>query len=163
MSDSRELSIQAIIGRMIKTEHRATFTDCDAYGHVSSARYLEMAINHRMSAVTEQLGIDTLHAAQNLSFAMVNKEVHLDFRSAAKFDDYLVIESWVEKIKRLRMTIHVRISDKETGKVRCALTIMSVAIDLASELPCRLPDTFMPIEGVNPLILPWAPKHPKDV
>lgn len=160
MEEPLVLPLTDVVGRMIRTETRVRFTDCDAYGHVASSRYLEMAVDHRMSAVTEQLGFDTLHSARHDAFAMINKEAHLDFRAAAKFDDHLMIESWIDGIRRLRMTIKVRISLRDTGKVACMVTFTSVAIDLKSELPRAFPKTFAPLEGLDPRRLPWAPGHP---
>lgn len=157
-----ELPMEALVGRMIRTDHRVSFTDCDPYGHMASARYLELAVNHRMSAVTHQLGYDTLHTAKHGRFAFINKEVHLDFKRSAQFDDRLVVESWIEKVKGFRMTVKVRISDAESGKICCLVTILSVGLDPVDEIPVPIPRSFRPLPGVDPRSLPWAPGHPME-
>ena len=159
MSQRPEIQLASIVGRMIRTETRVGFVDCDPYGHMASSRYLEMAVNHRMSAVTEQLGYDTLKTARDVKLAFINKEVHLDFKASAQFDEPLVVESWIEGFKRFRMTVKVRISKAGTGDVCCLVTIKSVSLDPESLLPVNIPAAYVPVGDVDIESLPFAPGH----
>jgi len=156
-----KILLKDCVGRMIRTETRVGFTDCDPYGHVASARYLEMAINHRMSAVTEQLGFDTLKTAQESGVAFVNKEVNLKFQSPAQFDQWLVIESWIDEARDYKLVVKVRISDRETGKVVCRVTIQTVTFDIREGTPVSIPQAFESVREVDLEALPWAPGHPR--
>jgi len=157
---SQTVSLKDCVGRMIRTEARVGFTDCDPYGHMASARYLEMAINHRMSAVTEQLGFDTLQTARETGVGFVNKEVNLKFKAPAKFDDRLIIESWIDEVQDYQLKVKIRISHRETEKVMCRVTVTTVTFDARDGIPVPVPLNYNQIKQVDILSLPWAPGHP---
>ncbi len=158
---SGTILLKDCVGRMIRTVTRVGFTDCDPYGHVASARYLEMAINHRMSAVTEQLGFDTLKTAGETGVAFVNKEVNLKFKAPAQFDDWLEIASWIDEARDYELVVKLRIANRDSGKVMCRVTIHTVTFDMRSGMPVPIPRSFDALHAVDIAALPWAPGHPK--
>ncbi len=159
---SQVISLHDLVGRMIRTENRVGFTDCDPYGHLASGRYLEMAINHRMSAVTEQLGFDTLRTAKETGVAFVNKEVNLKFQSPAQFDEWLVIQSWIDQALDHKLVVKVWISKRDSGKIVCKVTIQTVTFDINTGVPVPIPRTYEAVHPVDIASLPWAPGHPKN-
>lgn len=155
------VALSSIVGKMIETRERVLFTECDPYGHMGSAAYLGKAINHRLSAVTHQLGFDTLHAAQNLGVAFVNKEMHMDFRASALFDEELIIRSWIDRIRSFRMIVMVQILRASNEEVLCVITAESVTVNLAQGGLVPIPPEYHPTHSVDLEGLPWAPGHPK--
>ena len=155
------VKLKDIVGRMIRTEARVEFTDCDPYGHMASSRYLEMAVNHRMSAVTEQLGFDTLKTVKETGIAFVNKEVNLKYRSPAQFDDWITVESWVDEIQEFQLVVKVRLTNRDTGKIVCRVRIYTVTFDMKDGAAVPIPDTYQVDQPIDPHSLPWAPGHPK--
>ena len=155
------IPISSIVGKMIETRERVLFTDCDPYGHMGSAAYLVKAINHRLSAVTHQLGFDTLHAAQNLGVAFVNKEMHMDFRASALFDEELVVRSWIDRCRGYRMIVVVLILRASNQELLCQITAESVTVNLAEGGLVPIPPEYHPSNPVQLDLLPWAPGHPR--
>lgn len=153
--------IHHMLGRKISSEARVEFLHCDAYRHMTSTAYLEMAINHRFRAVLDELGFDTFRLAEETGVAFINREVHLDFRRFAQLDDILQIESWMDKVTASRMIVKVNIIHRETGQSCCLVTLTLGTYDLRSGNLVPIPKILPGYPDLDFESFPYAEGHPK--
>ena len=156
------IPLTACVGRLMTSETIVGFTDCDMYGHVTTAKYLEMAIDHRYRAIEQQLGIDFEDFARQEGVLLVNRKVTMRFLMAAKLHDPILIQLWIDSMRGFRSEIEVRMRHAVSGTPLCDIRIDSVAVDVVDRVPVPLPRTFVPAGGATPLELPWAPGHPRQ-
>jgi len=130
---------------------------------MTSHAYLEIAINHRIAAVRDVLGMDTLALPEETGVAFIAREIHLNFQRSAQLGDHIKITSWIEQIRGARMLVKVEICDLNSGQVCCGLNITSVTINLERQVAVMVPQTFLTTKSEAEIAqLPWAPGHPKN-
>ncbi len=158
---NESIPLTTCVGRLMTSHTIVGFTDCDMYGHVTTAKYLEMAIDHRFRAVTQQLGIDFEAFATDERVILVNRTVTLRFLAAARLHDPVEIQLWIDRMRGFRSEIEVRMRHAATGTPLCDIRIDSVSVDVDDRVPVPLPAEYVPAGGADPRNLPWAPGHPK--
>lgn len=157
---SYEVPFAAAVGRRIRSQHAVAFTECDPFRHMASAAYLEVAVNHRIHAVAEQLGFDPIGYAERTGTAFVVRSAQLHFDWAAVAGDLLQVESWIDELHRSSLTIQVRMQRAADGRSCCRVTFHSVLLDTGRGVPLAIPER-MPCVYPNFEHLPWADGHPR--
>jgi acyl-CoA thioester hydrolase len=76
--------------RMHRTELRVRYVECDMQGHVFNAHYLTWCDMAHTEAIRATLGDIPSLVARGIDFVVAEATVR--FRSAARFDDLLVVE-----------------------------------------------------------------------
>ncbi len=158
---SERIPLADCVGRLMTSHTVVGFTDCDMYGHVTTAKYLEMAIDHRYRAIEQQLGIDFEDFARQEGVILVNRKVTMRCLTAAKLHDPILIQLWIDSMRGFRSDIEIRMRHADTGSPYCEIRIESVSVDVVDRVPVPLPRTYVPANGAQPLALPWAPGHPR--
>lgn len=162
MNPRVELASAHFVGRQISTQLLVEFSHCDMLRHMTSHAYLEVAINHRIAAVRDILGMDTLGLVEETGIAFVAREIHLDFQRSAQLGDWIAIHSWIDQIRGARMVVKILIEDRATPSLCCGVTITSVTIDVKRQAPVMVPRTFLTYRSPEEIAaLPWAPGHAK--
>ncbi|HEX9792555.1 MAG TPA: thioesterase family protein [Planctomycetota bacterium] len=157
-----EVSVCAAVGRVVRTTWQVPFSRCDAFGHLAAPAYLELAIDHRMEAVLEQLGFDTVAHARDSGTAFVLRQARLDFRRPAALGEVLVVESWIDALRGERMQVEVRIRPLQGGSDHARLSLESTTMDLRSGRPIPLPERLPRAREIDLASLPWAEDHPRN-
>ena len=118
-------------------EQKVFYSDTDAYGvvwHGSYLRWLEMG---RVDWC-EMRGYNLIDLkAQDIVLPVVNLNVR--YKSSAKLNDNLIIETWIEKFNSLSVTFKQVIKSKETGKTFIEAEVDVVAITNDGKLHRRMP------------------------
>lgn len=118
-------------------EQKVFYSDTDAYGvvwHGSYLRWLEMG---RVDWC-EMRGYNLIDLkAQDIVLPVVNLNVR--YKSSAKLNDNLIIETWIEKFNSLSVTFKQVIKSKETDKTFIEAEVDVVAITNDGKLHRRMP------------------------
>lgn len=121
-----------------KLEQRVYYSDTDAYGvvwHGSYLRWMEMA---RVEFCT-QLGIDLVELAKNdITIPVTN--INIRYKSPAKLDEHLVIETTLVKLSALTAIFSQIIKNADTNQIRTISEVEVVAVHNDGKLYRRLPD-----------------------
>ena len=124
-------------------EQKVFYSDTDAYGvvwHGSYLRWLEMG----RVEWCEMKGFNLIDLkAQDIVLPVVNLNVR--YKSSAKLNDNLIIETWMERFNRLSVTFKQVIKSKETGKTFIEAEVDVVAISNEGKLYRRMPDVLADI------------------
>lgn len=124
-------------------EQKVFYSNTDAYGvvwHGSYLRWLEMG----RVEWCEMKGFNLIDLkAQDIVLPVVNLNVR--YKSSAKLNDNLIIETWIEKFNSLSVTFKQVIKSKETGKTFIEAEVDVVAISNEGKLYRRMPDVLADI------------------
>lgn len=125
-------------------EKKVYYSDTDAYGvvwHGSYLRWLEMG----RIELCEMMG-QNLIDLQNQDIALPVVNINVNYKSSAKLNDELVIETSIQKYSKLSVTFEQKILSKQTGRTFIEATVVVVAIDnngkLYKTMPQVLSDAF---------------------
>lgn len=118
-------------------EQKVYYSDTDAYGvvwHGSYLRWLEMG----RIELCEQMGHNLIDLqSQNIALPVVNLNVR--YKSSAKLNDEMIIETSIQKFNPLSVTFEQKIINKNTGKIFVEALIDVVAIDNSGKLYRKMP------------------------
>lgn len=121
-------------------EQKVYYSDTDAYGvvwHGSYLRWLEMG----RIELCEKMGRNLLELqAQNIALPVVN--INVRYKSSAKLNDEMIIETSIQKFNALSVTFDQKITDKNTGKTFIEAVVDVVAIDNDGKLYRRMPEVL---------------------
>lgn len=124
-----------------KTEIRIRYADTDQMQFVYNGKYLEYF----------EVGRTELLRSTGLSYKVVEKEgyqlplvqAHLNYISAAYYDDILVVEALLKEIPKLKMRIDYKIFRKGNGELVTEGYTEHVFINRETKKPVRPPKFFV--------------------
>lgn len=121
-------------------EQKVYYSDTDAYGvvwHGSYLRWLEMG----RVELCEMMGYTLLELeAQDIVMPVVN--LNIRYKSSAKINNELVIETWVKEFNQTSVTFAQKISNKENGKTFLEAQVEVVAVNKSGRLYRKMPDVL---------------------
>ena len=118
-------------------EQKVYHSDTDTYGVVWHGSYLRWMEMGRVE-FCEKTGM-TLKELANLDILLPVAEVNLKYKSSAKLEDIVLIETSVEKFNGLSATFNQIIKSKETGKIFVEGHVTVVSVDHNGKLYRKMP------------------------
>lgn len=122
-------------------EQKVYYSDTDAYGvvwHGSYLRWLEMG----RTEFGEEIGIILPELVeQNIAMPVVNLNVR--YKSSAKLNDEIIIETAIQKFNALSVTFEQKIKDKNSDKTFVEAIVDVVAIDNDGKLYRKMPQVLV--------------------
>ena len=122
-------------------EQKVFFADTDAYGVVWHGTYLRWMEAGRIMWCDENC--DTLTALKEQDIVLPVVNINIRYKSSAKLDDTVIIETSIEKFSPLSATFRQEIKSKETGKIYTTATVDVVAVHNDGKLYRKMPDILM--------------------
>ena len=119
-------------------EQKVFFGDTDAYGMVWHGTYLRWMEAGRILWCDETGNTMSSLKEQDIALPVVN--INIRYKSSAKLDDVVVIETWLEKYSSLSATFKQEIKSKETGKIYTSAEVDVVAVHNDGKLYRRFPE-----------------------
>ena len=121
-------------------ETRVYHADTDTYGVVWHGTYLRWIEQGRVEFCRD-LGLDLAELkAQNVSLPVTNMNVR--YKSSAKLDEIVSVETWVDKCTSLSVTFKQVIKSKTTGKVCIQALFDVVSVNSEGKLYRKMPDVI---------------------
>lgn len=124
-----------------ETEQKVYYSDTDAYGvvwHGSYLRWLEMG----RIELCEKMGHNLIELqAQNIVLPVAN--INVRYKSSAKLNDKIIIETSIQKYNPLSVTFEQKILSKETRKIFVQAIVDVVAIDNNGKLYRKMPQILL--------------------
>lgn len=122
-------------------ETKVYYADTDAYGVVWHGTYLRWMEKGRVD-FCEQLGLN-LVKLKNMDIMLPVTNMNVRYKSSAKLDETLIVETSFEKITTLFVTFKQIIKSKETGKNCIEATFDVVAVNSEGNLYRRIPENLL--------------------
>ena len=141
-----ELPIADFRGKLFESEEVVFFSYVDAYGHLNSAKYLEMVLNHRVHALEKSIQCYTLDLLKVTGIGLVIANSSINYFKPSFQSETLVIQSWVHEIQEVSFVVEFQIFEKNSKQLRSNGSLKCVSVDLKTHKTCPLPK-FMPSRG----------------
>ncbi len=119
-------------------EQKVYFSDTDNYGVVWHGSYLRWMEMGRIEFCTK-LGY-TLKQLEDIDILLPVSNINIKYKSSAKLEDVVVIETEVSEYTGLTATFHQIIRSKDTGKIYTIADVMIVAVHKDAKLYRRIPE-----------------------
>lgn len=114
---------------------RVYYEDTDMAGIVYYANYLRYIERGRSEWVRE-VGLDQNVMKERDGIVFAVRRVEADYLAPAKLDDELVVETWVESLKPVRMVMGQEVKRGEQVLFRAMVTVICMTL---GGKPVRLP------------------------
>jgi acyl-CoA thioester hydrolase len=140
--------------RVVESQLRVRYAETDAEGVVYYANhfvYMEVGRVNYLRA----LGFDP-NEWNDSDWGIVVSEASCRYRSPARFDDVLVVRTWVEDVRRSSFAFAYEIIHAGEGRLIAEGRTVQVTVDLESMRPIRLPPNMREL-----LSEPRAPSEPE--
>lgn len=119
---------------------RVYYADTDAYGVVWHGSYLRWMEKGRVDLCNE-LGLD-LVVLKNEDVAIPVTNMNVRYKSSARLNDVVVVETWIKDISPIRLTFAQTIRNKENGKLFIKAEFEVVAIHNDGSLYRKMPEAI---------------------
>ena len=119
-------------------KQKVFYSDTDAYGvvwHGSYLRWLEMG----RIGLCEDVGY-TLSKFYDADITLPVVELNVKYKSPAKLEDILLVETTLKEVSRLSMVFEQKISNAETKKLNIEALVKVVAVHNDGNLYRTLPE-----------------------
>lgn len=125
--------------------HKVRSYECDSYGHVNNATYLNFLEYARME-VLEQKSL-TLDKLKKMGFLVLIRRVEIDYRYPAKMGDVLLIKTNVSEHKRTSGTFTQEITRESDKKLIVIAKVTWVFTNLDGR-PIMMPPVIREAFGI---------------
>lgn len=119
-------------------ETKVYYADTDAYGVVWHGAYLRWLEKGRVE-LCDSLGLDLI-AMKKADVLLPVTNMNVRYKSSARLNDNIIIETWLEKCNTLSVTFKQTIRNKETNRLHIEAVFDVVAINEAGKLYRKMPD-----------------------
>lgn len=113
-----------------RTDYVIRFQDCDPYGHLNNARYLDYFLNAREDHLQEKYGIDIYALAMNEHTGMVVTQNQISYIRPADLREEVSIESCLIDMDDSSVVVEMIMYDKALSHIKSILWVKVVAIDM---------------------------------
>jgi acyl-CoA thioester hydrolase len=124
-------------GYRFEREVEVRFADMDAIGHVNNATYLTYLESARIAywlEVTGRTGIESLD--------MILARTEIDYRSAARFGETLLVGARVASLRRSSFVMEFKVVERESARLVAEARKVLVHYDYAAGRTTPLPATL---------------------
>lgn len=119
---------------------RVYYADTDAYGVVWHGSYLRWMEKGRVE-LCDKMGLDLVELKkQDIAIPVTNMNVR--YKSSAKLDDRVIVETWIEKFSPITVTFGQTVKNAKTGLVHIQAEFETVAVNNDGKLYRRMPQTL---------------------
>lgn len=128
------------------TRHRVNYSEIDQMGVVYHARYL-VWMDVARTELLRGTGVSYGQLEQLGLYLMVS-EARLTYRRAARYDDPILVRTWVREKASRRVTFGYAIEHEESGELLVTATTALVVLDhdfAFARLPAEVADRLHPI------------------
>lgn len=125
------------------------FQDCDPYGHLNNARYLDYFLNAREDHLQKKYGIDIYAMAMNEKTGMVVTQNQISYIRPADLREEVEIESCLIDLDDTSVVVEMIMYDKALTHIKSILWVKVVAVDMKTGKRTTWPQTLK--EGIESL------------
>ncbi|KGQ71014.1 tol-pal system-associated acyl-CoA thioesterase [Chelonobacter oris] len=116
---------------------RIYYEDTDAGGVVYHARYLHFFERARTEYLRHS-GFEQQQLLQQFQLAFVVRSMQIDYRIAAKLDDYLTVKTEIRQIKKASIVFEQKLFKQD--ELLSNATVLVASVNLSKMKPAPIPD-----------------------
>ncbi|MDX5320319.1 MAG: acyl-CoA thioesterase [Bacteroidota bacterium] len=121
------------LNKFLLKKYRVRFADCDPFGHLNNARYLEYFLNAREDHLIENYDLDLSKWAEEHGNNWVIKSHQLQFLRPARANEWVYISSGVIQYGPSDITVEFGMWDENQKKLKAMMWTSFQYISLATQ------------------------------
>jgi len=130
------------------------FGDCDPFGHLNNARYIDYFVNAREDHLRDTYDMDLAnYAKEGLGWVVSGHEIV--YVRPANYNERVLIRSSLVAMARDRLWVEMAMLNAEGTQLKAMLWSRFTPIDVRTGRRCEHPDSFM--DMFQRLVLPGDP------
>ena len=122
-------------------EVKVYYADTDSYGVVWHGAYIKWFEQGRVE-FSNMVGIE-FEELDKLNISLPVVDMNVRYKSPARFNDILIVETELQEIKHTRILFNTTIKDKKTDVVFVNSTVTIVPVDQNGRLLRKIPDYLL--------------------
>lgn len=126
--------------RVSESTLRVRFAETDAQGIVYYANYFVWFEVGRVNYLRE-VGFNVLRREQE-GITFVIAEAHCRYHASARFDDPILIRTWVSQVRERSFVFSYQVLNQETGVLLAEGETVQVMVDPTTHKPIPIPEEF---------------------
>ncbi len=130
-----DLPFADFVGRVNLSHTRVRFSQADSYGHMSSGNYVNLALDHRIEAMDDQVQFNPLSLLKTHKVAFFARDVRLVFLAPSATGDTLEIASWLHTFSERDHEIRVAVAGEKDRIARALITLRFIFVDVQTGKP----------------------------
>lgn len=108
---------------VLSSESRVRFQDCDPFGHLNNARFIDYFLNARADQVMEAFGLDIFGSS---GFTWLVGSNQIAYFKQAMFNEEILIESQIIKYSEKQIVVEMRMYDRNRTHLKAFLWVDSI-------------------------------------
>jgi thioesterase III len=140
--------------KIIKSQHKVRFQDCDPFNHLNNGKYIDYFINAREDQLIANYQIDVFEYAKKTGHNWVVASSQMAYKRPALMMETITIDSQLIKYTSKSLLVEMRMWDEMQTKLKALLWINFVHYDFINkrvadhtpEFIAIFEDVILPIE-----------------
>lgn len=129
--------------KVLKSNARIRFQDCDPFNHLNNAAYLNYFTNAREDQINENYGIDIYKMAKELGVSWVVGSNQIAYINPAFLMEEIVIESQLLNYNPTSLFVELRMWNKDQTKIKAIMWSRFVHFNLTRQKREKHSDQIM--------------------
>lgn len=142
MSEQNVIPLKEFVDRVVTSTEKVQLSEVDPYGHLNASRYAEYLINHRFSAVEDQLKVSTIGVLRSTGVAFVVTRLDIRYVRPCFLGEIIETGSWVRSFDESGFTLNLVMSSEANKKVRAHAVMECRSIIAATGKSVAMPTLF---------------------
>jgi acyl-CoA thioester hydrolase len=117
------------------------FQDCDPFGHLNNARYVDYFMNARTDQISEHYGLQLLQENQSKSWVVTKSQIA--FFAPAKMMERVRVRTRLIHATQRDLVVEGLMLDEKASQLKAVLWMQFTYVDLTTGRPSRHPDDLM--------------------
>lgn len=154
-----EIPFSDFMGKLQLNRTSVKFSQSDPYGHMSSGQYVNLAFDHRIEVLRDQVGADPMTLLKTQKLAYFARDIRLTFLAPAATGDSLEVASWLSELTERDLENRIIVVGEKDRFARALITMRFVFVDTATNRPAAVPKT-LPSTAERNLVVELDPIAP---
>ncbi len=121
--------------KILTSQSKVRFQDCDPFNHLNNSKYLDYFINAREDQLILAYDLDIFDIAKRQLKSWVVGDHKIAYLSSAKSNEVVVIESQLINFSKNRLYVEMKMYDADRKKLHAILWTTFVHIDMRTQKP----------------------------
>jgi thioesterase III len=131
--------------KIIKSQHKVRFQDCDPFNHLNNAKYIDYFINAREDQLIHNYQIDVFDYAKKTGRNWVVASNQIAYKRPALMMETIVIDSQLIKYSSKSLMVEMRMWDASQSKLKALMWVNFVHYDFMNKKATEHSDDFTKI------------------
>ena len=129
--------------KILKSERKIRFQDCDPFNHLNNAKYLEYFLNAREDQLLEHYDLSVFDHVKTFGKSWLVASNQISYLKPATVMETVVVESELIHYTNKQLLVEMKMWDKNEIELKAILWIKFLYIDINSKKISLHPDNFM--------------------